>query len=70
MQRLSYLPLLAGLILSTQILSARAALPGSPELSARVSERAPPILEARGGCGSRGGPGYRKANGQCAGWKG
>ena len=25
-------------------------------------------LHARGGCGSRGGPGYRKANGQCAGW--
>lgn len=70
MQRLSYLPLLAGLVLSTQILSARAALPGSPELPARVSERASPILEARGGCGSRGGPGYRKANGQCAGWKG
>ena len=21
-----------------------------------------------GGCGSRGGPGYRKANGQCASW--
>lgn len=24
--------------------------------------------QARGGCGSRGGPGYRKANGKCAGW--
>ena len=23
----------------------------------------------RGGCGSRGGPGYRKANGKCAGHK-
>lgn len=23
-----------------------------------------------GGCGSKGGPGYRKANGKCAGWKG
>lgn len=22
-----------------------------------------------GGCGSRGGPGYRKANGKCASWK-
>lgn len=26
--------------------------------------------EARGGCGSKGGPGYRKANGKCAGWRG
>ncbi|SIQ75870.1 hypothetical protein SAMN05880592_105155 [Bosea sp. TND4EK4] len=25
---------------------------------------------ARGGCGSKGGPGYRKANGKCAGWRG
>ena len=28
----------------------------------------PAESEARGGCGSRGGPGYRKANGKCAGW--
>lgn len=26
--------------------------------------------DARGGCGSKGGPGYRKSNGKCAGWKG
>lgn len=26
--------------------------------------------EARGGCGSKGGPGYRKSNGKCAGWRG
>lgn len=26
-------------------------------------------LEARGGCGSKGGPGWRKSNGQCASWK-
>lgn len=23
----------------------------------------------KGGCGSHGGPGYRKANGKCASWK-
>ena len=27
------------------------------------------ISEAGGGCGSRGGPGYRKANGKCASWR-
>lgn len=26
----------------------------------------PVAAEARGGCGSRGGPGYRKSNGKCA----
>lgn len=26
--------------------------------------------QARGGCGSRGGPGYRKPNGKCASHKG
>lgn len=25
---------------------------------------------ARGGCGSKGGPGYRKSNGKCASWRG
>jgi hypothetical protein len=26
-------------------------------------------VHRRGGCGSRGGPGYRLANGRCAGWR-
>lgn len=26
------------------------------------------LISGSGGCGSRGGPGYRKANGQCASW--
>lgn len=33
-----------------------------------VAQPAP--VDAKGGCGSRGGPGYRKANGQCASWRG
>lgn len=30
---------------------------------------APVFVGPFGGCGSRGGPGYRKPNGQCAGWR-
>lgn len=39
-------------------------------LLASLAVALPIAAEARGGCGSRGGPGYRKANGKCAGRKG
>ena len=45
-----------------------------PAATARPTARSnsallPPIGASSGGCGSRGGPGYRKANGQCASWR-
>lgn len=45
------------------------AAPASYHGTSKVTARGSSSYEiARGGCGSRGGPGYRKANGKCAGW--
>lgn len=55
------------------VTSAAAAYPHAPfgkAIAAQVRATDGYQYEARGGCGSRGGPGYRKSNGKCAGWKG
>ena len=50
---------------------AQAARPvtGSPSVDGpRLSPKGEQVAAKRG-CGSRGGPGYRKANGKCASWR-
>lgn len=45
--------------------------PTYPTYSNNYSSTTPVFYggSSRGGCGSRGGPGYRKANGKCASWR-
>lgn len=63
-----------GVALAAIVLTAThafAAVPTSYDGMSKVAARSGSSYEiARGGCGSRGGPGYRKANGKCAGWNG
>ncbi len=70
MKRLTILPLITAVLLIAPVLSAQAARTSATHGERNTVERTAPAHEARGGCGSRGGPGYRKSNGQCAGWKG
>lgn len=50
--------------------SAFAAAPASYDGASKVTARSSSSYEiARGGCGSKGGPGYRKSNGKCASWR-
>lgn len=47
-----------------------AAAPTSPEAKSKITTRSSATYEvARRGCGSKGGPGYRKSNGKCASWR-
>lgn len=47
-----------------------AAAPASYNGASKVTARSSSNYEiARGGCGSKGGPGYRKSNGKCASWR-
>ena len=48
--------------------AARAYL-AQPSASAPTYLYAPAVSHAGGACGSRGGPGWRKANGKCASWR-
>jgi hypothetical protein len=49
---------------------ASAAAPASYDGASKVIVRNSSNYEiARGGCGSKGGPGYRKSNGKCASWR-
>lgn len=49
---------------------ASAAAPASYDGTSKVAARSSATYEiARGGCGSKGGPGYRKSNGKCASWR-
>lgn len=48
--------------------AARAYL-AQPSASAPAYMYAPPLSHTSGGCGSRGGPGWRKANSKCASWR-
>lgn len=54
--------------------AATAALPAAGLKQAAVAQESfigrEAYRDARGGCGSKSGPGYRKSNGQCAGWRG
>ena len=46
-----------------------AAAPASYDGASKVTSRSSSNYEVtRGGCGSRGGPGYRRSNGKCASW--
>jgi hypothetical protein len=40
-----------------------------PSIDQRVDSDRAPFRRGGGGCGSRGGPGYRLANGKCASWR-
>lgn len=44
-------------ILSVQVIGSGVMAKAAPDLSQKIA------------CGSRGGPGYRKANGKCASWR-
>lgn len=60
---------LAAAFLTATIASAVA--PASYDGTSKVAARSGATYEfARRGCGSKGGPGYRKANGKCASWRG
>lgn len=49
---------------------ASAVAPTSYDGTSKITARSSSTYEvARGGCGSKGGPGYRKANGKCASWR-
>jgi len=49
---------------------ASAAAPTSYDGTSKVTARSSTTYEvARRGCGSKGGPGYRKSNGKCASWR-
>lgn len=50
--------------------NASAAAPASYDGTSKVAARSSTTYEvARRGCGSKGGPGYRKSNGKCASWR-
>lgn len=72
MIRIAAIAALAAPLCLISMAPSSAALPYRAEKgSSQIAAKSPEIYEeARGGCGSRGGPGYRKANGKCAGWSG
>lgn len=50
--------------------SASATAPAAYDGTSKVAARRSAMYEvARRGCGSKGGPGYRKSNGKCASWR-
>lgn len=62
-----------GAIFATIVLivtNVSAAAPASYNGTSKFTARTSSTYEvARGGCGSKGGPGYRKSNGKCASWR-
>lgn len=70
MERLAVMAALAAPLWLASLGSVAAALPqSSNQTTSRAASKSPDTHEeARGGCGSRGGPGYRKSDGKCAGW--